>query len=53
VVSTEIVTPTDVGVLAPEGRDTLTLVTCYPFDFVGAAPRRFIVHANCETCPAR
>ena len=53
VVSTEIVTPTDVGVLAPEGRDTLTLVTCYPFDFVGAASRRFIVHANCETCPAR
>ena len=53
VVSTEIVTPKDVGVLASTGRETLTLVTCYPFDFVGAAPRRFIVHADCETCTAR
>ena len=53
VVSTEIVTPKDVGVLASTGRDTLTLVPCCPFDFVGAAPQRFIVHADCETCTAR
>jgi sortase A len=53
VVSTEIVAPKDVGVLASTGRDTLTLVTCYPFDFVGAASQRFVVHADCETCPAR
>jgi sortase A len=24
----------------------MTLITCYPFDFVGAAPHRFIVHAH-------
>jgi len=53
VASTEIVTPKDAGVLASTGCDTLTLVTCYPFDFVGAAPRRFIVHADCETCTRR
>jgi sortase A len=46
VTETEIVQPSDVDVLdgAP-GRD-LTLVTCYPFYFVGNAPQRFIVHAR-------
>jgi sortase A len=35
-----------VGVLAvAPGRD-LTLVTCYPFYYVGNAPQRFIVHAR-------
>jgi sortase A len=43
---TEIVQPTDVQVLAPTpGRD-LTLVTCYPFHYIGSAPKRFIVHAR-------
>ena len=46
VVSTEIVKPSDIHVLYPKGHETLTLVTCYPFDFVGAAPYRFIVHAD-------
>src|SRR5664279_1488691 len=46
VVSTKIVGPDDVQVLYPTGRDALTLVTCYPFDFVGPAPRRFIVQAE-------
>ena len=42
-----IVNPKDVGVLSPtEGRNTLTLVTCYPFNFIGNAPRRFIVQAT-------
>ncbi|HLK49507.1 MAG TPA: class D sortase [Bryobacteraceae bacterium] len=43
---TEVVPPTDVQVLdrAP-GRD-LTLVTCYPFHYIGPAPKRFIVHAR-------
>jgi LPXTG-site transpeptidase (sortase) family protein len=46
VTRTEIVRPTDVKVLAPApGRD-LTLVTCYPFSYVGHAPQRFIVHAR-------
>jgi sortase A len=50
VVSTEIVSPEDVQVLNPAGHETLTLVTCYPFYFVGSAPSRFIVHADCMNC---
>jgi len=42
----EIVSPTDTKILAAApGRD-LTLVTCYPFFYVGSAPERFIVHAQ-------
>ncbi len=43
--STRIVTPRDVSVLNASGGETLTLVTCYPFYYVGSAPKRFIVHA--------
>jgi sortase A len=43
-----IVAPTDVYVLEPSDRATLTLVTCYPFYFIGAAPQRFIVRAVIE-----
>jgi sortase A len=46
VVSTEIVSPHDVGVLKSSAKQVLTLVTCYPFYFIGAAPNRFIVHAR-------
>jgi sortase A len=46
VVSTEIVRPDDVRVLYPTKTEMLTLVTCYPFYFVGAAPRRFIIRAQ-------
>jgi sortase A len=42
----EIVTPDRVDVLAPRGKASITLVTCYPFYFVGDAPQRFIVHAS-------
>jgi sortase A len=46
VTDTGIVRPSDVGVLArAPGRD-LTLVTCYPFFYIGSAPERFIVHAR-------
>lgn len=45
VTSTQIVSPRDVSVLKASGGRTLTLVTCYPFYYVGSAPRRFIVHA--------
>ena len=31
--------------LDPTAGDTLTLVTCYPFYFVGSAPKRYIVRA--------
>ncbi len=45
VVSTKIVPPSDVSVLDANGEETLTLVTCYPFYFIGSAPDRFIVRA--------
>jgi sortase A len=44
--STSIVKPADVGVLASHGKPVLTLVTCYPFYYVGSAPDRFIVSAH-------
>ncbi len=44
--STEVVLPSDVQVLQSSGENTLTLVTCFPFYYVGAAPKRFIVHAR-------
>jgi len=46
IMKTSIVDPEDVYVLDPADHPTLTLVTCYPFEFVGHAPRRFIVHAD-------
>jgi len=46
VVSTNVVPPEDIQVLYPTGRDILTLVTCFPFDYVGSAPKRFIVRAE-------
>ena len=46
VVSTKVVDPSDVAVLNPDGTEILTLVTCYPFYFVGSAPNRFIVRAT-------
>jgi sortase A len=46
VVSTKIVSPQDVEVLDSTDGEVLTLVTCYPFYFVGAAPNRFIVRAE-------
>jgi LPXTG-site transpeptidase (sortase) family protein len=45
---TLIVGPEDVQVLDATPRPTLTLVTCYPFDFIGHAPKRFIVQAELE-----
>ena len=44
--STEIVKPNDVGVLKASNYSELTLVTCYPFYYVGSAPDRFIVKAR-------
>jgi sortase A len=46
IVSTSVVTPDDVSVLNTSPGEILTLVTCYPFYFVGAAPDRFIVRAE-------
>jgi sortase A len=44
--TTSIVKPSDVSVLRSEGQEELTLITCYPFYYVGSAPKRFIVQAR-------
>jgi sortase A len=36
----------DVSVLQPRPQESLTLITCYPFYFVGSAPKRYIVQAS-------
>ena len=41
----EIVTPDNVSVLQKRAAPSVTLVTCYPFYFIGDAPQRWIVHA--------
>lgn len=41
-----IVNPSDVSVLAPRPHSSVTLVTCYPFYFIGNAPQRYIVQAS-------
>jgi sortase A len=46
VTGTDIVMPDDLSVLAPRSGATLTLITWYPFSYVGSAPKRFIVHAE-------
>jgi LPXTG-site transpeptidase (sortase) family protein len=42
----EVVNPDDVEVLSPRSESTLTLVTCFPFDYIGPAPKRFVVIAH-------
>jgi len=42
----QITVPNDVGIVSHETESALTLVTCYPFHYVGAAPERFVVHAH-------
>lgn len=44
--SIHTVSPKDISVLKPTDSPTLTLITCYPFYFVGAAPQRYIVEAS-------
>jgi sortase A len=41
-----IVRPTDISFYQPTGSAVLTLVTCYPFYYIGPAPKRFIVRAE-------
>jgi sortase A len=45
VTSLKIVEPSDVSVLDPTDEPSVTLVTCYPFHYVGSAPQRYIVRA--------
>ena len=44
--TTRVVGPDDIEVLQDDGGSALTLVTCYPFGYIGPAPQRFIVHAH-------
>jgi sortase A len=44
--NTWIVDPEDVHVLDPTPGPAVTLVTCYPFNFIGNAPKRFIVRGS-------
>ena len=46
VAKTSIVNPDDVSVLGPRESSALTLITCYPFYYVGSAPKRFVVYAE-------
>ena len=49
---TSIVMPEDVWVLDPTTYPALTLVTCYPFNYIGSAPKRFIVRAALQRTEA-
>ena len=49
---TWIVDPADVWVLDATESPAVTLVTCYPFYFIGSAPQRFVVRALREAAPA-
>jgi len=43
---TRVVEPRDTWVIGPTTESVLTLITCYPFRYVGSAPQRFIVRAT-------
>jgi sortase A len=51
--SLKIVAPTDVRVLDPTPVPVITLVTCYPFNYIGSAPKRFIVRARLTSTEAK
>ncbi|SRR5579871_5442790 len=46
VVGSNVVAPQEVSVLGKTQANTLTLITCYPFNFIGSAPNRFVVRAR-------
>jgi sortase A len=50
VTRTTIVGPSDLSVLKPDA-SALTLITCYPFRYIGSAPKRFVVHAERVAAP--
>lgn len=41
-----VVAPDDTRVIGPAAGNSITLITCYPFHLIGAAPQRFVVHAS-------
>jgi len=46
--SMEVVSPNDVASLQPTDNGVLHLITCYPFHFVGHAPKRMVIEAELE-----
>lgn len=50
---TQVVDPEDTWVLQPDDAEVITLVTCFPFTFIGPAPRRFVVRAVPTDAPDR
>lgn len=48
-----IVSPDNIAPLQPSRTPVLNLITCYPFYYLGSAPKRFIVHATLENEPLR
>jgi sortase A len=51
--SFEIVDPHNVNALRFHDRNELTLITCYPFSYIGPAPNRFVVHAEPVLVPEK
>lgn len=51
--SFEIVDPHNVNALRFHNKNEVTLITCYPFSYVGPAPKRFIVHAEPVRAPEK
>jgi sortase A len=44
--SMKVVSPKDTEALQPTSNAELNLITCYPFYYVGSAPKRFVVEAQ-------
>ena len=44
-----VISPNNTACLRPTSNAVLNLITCYPFHYVGSAPKRFIVHADLES----
>jgi len=49
--SFRVVSPEETGILESSGKGQLTLVTCYPFFYLGPAPERFVVFARQVKAP--
>lgn len=48
VTQTSVIDPADKDCLQPTSKAVLNLITCFPFEFIGNAPRRFVVHADLQ-----
>lgn len=46
IIETFVTNPNDLTVIVPHDEEILTVTTCYPFNFIGYAPNRYIMHAK-------